>query len=162
MGLVIRLFKGGNRMTTIFDVANYFISRSESENPMTPLKLQKLCYYAQAWSLVWDDDKLFDDEFQAWVHGPASYELYKKYQGYSPIKEFVGEFNENIFSNDQLETLQAVWDGYGSYSGKYLEQLTHNEDPWKNARVGYSPGQPSNVIIDKNSMKEYYSNLSNG
>jgi uncharacterized phage-associated protein len=34
---------------TIFDVANYFILRSDDENPMTPLKLQKLCYYAQAW-----------------------------------------------------------------------------------------------------------------
>ena len=37
--------------TTIFDVAEYILSESDT---ITAMKLERLCYYAQAWSLVWD------------------------------------------------------------------------------------------------------------
>lgn len=162
MGLVIRLFKGGNRMTTIFDVANYFISRSDDENPMTPLKLQKLCYYAQAWSLVWDNENLFEEDFEAWVHGPANHMLYRKYKEISFIKHIDPDYNDNIFNEDSLETLDVVWNTYGDYSGKYLEQLTHIEEPWINARRDLHPGEKSNNVIAKESMKLFYSSLNNG
>lgn len=38
-------------MINIFDVAKYIL---ELEGPMTPMKLQRLCYYSQAWSLAWN------------------------------------------------------------------------------------------------------------
>jgi uncharacterized phage-associated protein len=162
MGKVIGFFEmGEKRMATIFDVANYFISKAnnEDENFMTPLKLQKLCYYAQAWSLVWDDKELFKEDFQAWVHGPANYKLYKKYDvGKNVYIDNVDSaFNMRLFNKDQLNTLDAVWTAYGKFSGSYLEQLTHQEDPWKLTRGTLPPGMGSNVIIDKKFIKEYYS-----
>ena len=39
----------------VLDVAQYI--RGEAEK-LTSWKLHKLCYYAQAWSLVWDDEPL--------------------------------------------------------------------------------------------------------
>jgi len=42
--------------TNCFDVAAYILSKKA---PMPAMKLQKLVYYAQSWSLVWDDEPLF-------------------------------------------------------------------------------------------------------
>lgn len=64
---------------SIFDVANWFLQKEE----MTPKKLQKLCYYAQAWSLALKDSAIMDGvQFEAWVHGPVNYELWQKCKGF--------------------------------------------------------------------------------
>lgn len=55
-------------MPTIFDAAKFIL---EQLGQMSTMKLQKLCYYAQAWSLVWDDAPLFEEDFQAWANGPV-------------------------------------------------------------------------------------------
>lgn len=65
-------------MANAFDVAKYIL---EVKGTMSTMKLQKLCYYAQAWSLVWDDKPLFDEEFEAWANGPVCRELFFKTQG---------------------------------------------------------------------------------
>ena len=43
-------------MASVFDVAAYIL---QQQGAMTTWKLQKLVYYSQGWSLVWDDDALF-------------------------------------------------------------------------------------------------------
>ena len=164
MGILVQLKKGGRKMITIYDVANYFIKKAndDAENSMTPLKLQKLCYYAQAWSLVWDEKEIFKEDFQAWVHGPANYRLFKKYQGItrnSNIDEIDETFDENTFSDEQIETLNVVWDEYGKFTGSYLEQLTHQEKPWRQTRGELDPGIGCERIIPKELMKEFYSTL---
>lgn len=163
MGKVLQLLHRRGGMVMIFDVANYIISlaKANEESFVTPLKLQKLCYYAQAWSMVWDDKPIFDEEFEAWAHGPANYDLYKKYEdrGYFPIYEIDEDFNANILSDEQKETIEAVWDAYGMYDGKYLENLTHEEDPWIIARGDCGLGERCNEVITLESMKEYYSKL---
>lgn len=70
-------------MPTIFDVANYFLAKSDPEADVyiTPLKLQKLTYYTKAWSLAIHNDPLFDSHFEAWVHGPVNPDLsYRKFK----------------------------------------------------------------------------------
>lgn len=64
-------------MANVFDVAKYIL---EVKGTMSTMKLQKLCYYAQAWSLVWDDKPLFGEEFEAWANGPVCRELFLKTQ----------------------------------------------------------------------------------
>ena len=51
-------------MANVFDTAKYILEKS---GKMSTMKLQKLCYYSQAWALVWDDAPLFDEDFQAWA-----------------------------------------------------------------------------------------------
>ena len=90
--------KGGNTMANVFDVAKYIL---EKKGTMSTMKLQKLCYYAQAWSLVWDDAPLFDEEFEAWANGPVCRELFFKTQGQfsvSAADETGGE--DNLTDNE--------------------------------------------------------------
>lgn len=169
MGKIMKfsnLRMGEKGMATIFDVANYFISQSRIEegNIVTPLKLQKLCYYAQAWSLVWDDKELFNEDFEAWAHGPANYNLFDKYRDYkyNIIDEVDSDYSEDIFKKDQKETLEAIWRDYGIYEPKYLEELTHQEEPWIDARQDCAPGEICSNIITKQSMKEFYSKFLDG
>lgn len=148
-------------MVTIYDVANYFrncVDRGAG-SVMTHLKLQKICYYAQAWHLVFEDRPLFGANFQAWTHGPVCPELYQEYKdyGYSPIPEAEGLDPDCIFTTEQMEFLDEVWDTYGHYDGKYLEDLTHEELPWIEARAGIPEGQRCINVISEQTMKTYYS-----
>lgn len=143
-------------MATIFDVANYFRWRVDYDagDNITALKLQKLCYYAQAWHLVFTGGPLFEEEFEAWDHGPLNYALWKLYQkpqGWTPIDpdDDLWEFEPaEIFTSDELDTLNEVWETYGAYTAKHLEHLTHQEDPWRSAK--------KNDVIKKSVMRAYY------
>jgi hypothetical protein len=57
-----------NKKATVFDVAAYIL---EKKGEMSAWRLQKLVYYSQAWSLVWDERPLFDEPIQAWANGPV-------------------------------------------------------------------------------------------
>ena len=147
-------------MVTIFDVVNYFLRKVDktSGSSMTPLKLQKLVYYAQAWHLAFYGTKLFNEEFQAWVHGPVNYELWQKYSGFMEIEPEEG-IELPQFTDEQLDVMNQVWEVYGKYDAKYLEELTHKELPWIEARKGYGPGERCNVVISTDTMREYYRGL---
>ncbi|MGG1879346.1 type II toxin-antitoxin system antitoxin SocA domain-containing protein [Paenibacillus cisolokensis] len=148
-------------MAKLHDVANFFINKSHEEGiPITHLKLQKLCYYAQAWHLVLSkkNTPLFRGEFQAWVHGPVNPELFKTYRqyGWDPIMKKPEEIN---LDRSEEEILNEVWQAYGSFDAKYLEALTHNEKPWKKARKGLPEDAYSTEVIDEDEMLKYYSSL---
>ncbi len=53
-------------MASCLDVAEYILREM---GPVTAMKLQKLVYYSQAWSLVWDEEPIFEEEIQAWANG---------------------------------------------------------------------------------------------
>ena len=46
---------------SVLDVAAYILDK---RGKMSTWKLQKLCYYAQAWSLVWDEEPLFEENIE--------------------------------------------------------------------------------------------------
>ena len=144
---------------SIFDVANYFLSKVDysSGSSITPLKLQKLVYYAQAWHMVFYDKPLFEEHFEAWAHGPANpslFQLYKPY-GWHSIDP-LDRIDFSMFTDEQIKHLDEVWETYGRYDGKYLENLTHQESPWVDARMGYGPGEYCTKEITLDSMKRYY------
>jgi len=136
----------------IFEIANWFLSKET----MAHKKLQKLCYYAQAWFITLKDIRLTDAVFEAWVHGPVSPILYDRFKqfGYSTIR-IVDSYSPAIMEED-LELLESVWQTYGDYTGNALEALSHNEQPWIDARSGYEADEPCTVPISLDSMKAYY------
>lgn len=141
------------------DIARYFIYLANREKkPISNKKLQKLVYYAQAWSLVFSGRKLFKEPIEAWVHGPAVRSLYVKYKrfGFEPIKEEVKE-GELIISTKTKELLDNVWKLYGKMDSGYLEMLTHSEKPWQDARNGLQSSESSDNEITTKAMKEFYS-----
>lgn len=140
-------------MEDILNVANYFLTKES----MTHKKLQKLCYYAQAWYLANHGKPLVPNRFEAWIHGPVCPDLYSQYKswGWLPI---VVDKNSNIsFSDDSIPGfLDLVYNVYGKYSGDELESITHQELPWQQAREGYSSTAYCREPISWNTMKTYY------
>ena len=145
-------------MNTIFDVARYFLN---SFGEMTTMKLQKLCYYAQAWSLAWDGEPLFEEEFQAWANGPVCPELFRAHSGKFKLASDYFDDHDQPFSEDQKETLDAVKNFYGKESSQWLSELSHKEAPWRIARRNTPVGERCINTITKDSMQEYYSGLAN-
>ncbi|MDE0048127.1 MAG: DUF4065 domain-containing protein [bacterium] len=142
-------------MASVFDVAAYILER---QGPMTTWKLQKLVYYCQAWSLVWDDDVLFPEEIEAWANGPVVRELYNAHRGNYRIS-CMRKGNPDSLTEVQRETVEAVLTFYGDKSPQWLSDLTHMEAPWKSARRGIPDGVRGNQIISKESLAEYYGSL---
>ncbi len=141
-------------MVDVCDVASWFLSHE----PMTHKKVQKLCYYAQAWyCTLYDGSPLFDDEIQAWIHGPVVPALYPIYADYkwNPIPQT--SFDCEKFDSKVIDVLEAVYHTYGEFSGDQLESLTHSEDPWIQARGTLKPWETSSTPISCKTMREYYS-----
>ncbi|MEC3885513.1 type II toxin-antitoxin system antitoxin SocA domain-containing protein [Halobacillus sp. HZG1] len=144
--------------TNIHRVAEYFLALSTpgTSRSITPLKLQKLVYYAQALSHPFNNRYLFKEDFEAWVHGPVSPELYYNYKKYRS-KDIQDDVKKPNINPDDAKVIEAVWQIYGEKDGKFLENKTHNEKPWKETRSGLSYYESSNKIIPKEKIKEYYS-----
>lgn len=138
------------------DVAEWFLSKEA----MSPKKLQKLTYYAEAWSnALLNRSMISDDKFQAWVHGPVSPVLYQTYKDYKWNDIPKVEDNSSEFDTDDLDLLESVWLTYGENSANDLEALTHTESPWFNARAGLCDDDISNNLISTDDMREYYSKI---
>lgn len=143
-------------MPNVFDVARYILRVC---GPLSAMKLQKLVYYSQAWSLVWDDDPLFPEEIQAWANGPVVPDLYDIHRGLFKVEErFIPGEIENL-SENQKETIDSVCDYYCKMNAQQLSDLTHHEQPWILAREGLSNGERGNKEITISSMAEYYGSL---
>ncbi|HUX44659.1 MAG TPA: type II toxin-antitoxin system antitoxin SocA domain-containing protein [Terracidiphilus sp.] len=142
-------------MAKVHDVAAYIISKVRNVDAM---KLQKLLYYAQAWSLVWDKRPLFSSTVEAWANGPVVREVFKAYQGQYKIAE--PRFgNKDGLNPNEKQTVDAILKFYGPKTGFYLSQLTHRERPWMDARKGLAPGDFGCNEITKSAMLEYYGSL---
>lgn len=143
-------------MPSAHDVANYILHK---KGRMSTWKLQKLVYYSQAWSLVWDDEQpLFSEQIEAWANGPVVPALYKVHRGSFDIERWPSGDRSRL-SKAQRETIDAVLDYYGKHTGHWLSELTHREKPWKEARRGLGPKDASKRKISLASMAEYYGSL---
>lgn len=147
--------EGKTPMARVHDVAAYIISKLRSVDAM---KLQKLLYYSQAWSLVWDKQPLFSPKIEAWANGPVVRMVFKTYQGQYKISKAVAG-DKSKLSPDELSTVDAVLKFYGKRDGFFLSELTHRERPWMDARKGLAPGEPSDREITKAAMRDYYGSL---
>lgn len=126
------------------------------ESP-SPMKLQKLCYYAQGYALA-EENQLFDEDFQAWQHGPvvrALYDRYKKYE-WRQIGEDVGESDDLSESDDLIDFITNIVSAYGRYDGAALSTMTHRESPWLDARGDLDESEGSTAIISKESMRKFF------
>lgn len=140
---------------TAHDVANYILwldDRFEGSEGITPLKLQKLVYYCQGFHLAMFDGNLFEDEIQAWLHGPVVADLYHHFKSVGDdIVEPPKDINLELFTKEQLELLDEVIESYGQFSAWRLRNMTHEELPWKKA---YEAGK--NNPISTLDMKSYF------
>lgn len=147
-------------MATVHDVAAYILKNMVPVEPsgITAWKLQKLAYYSQAWSLVWDDTPLFNENIEAWANGPVCPALYEQHRGQFKVEKLDRGSIDDL-SADQKETIDMVIKHYADKTSQALSQLTHAEAPWISARKGLAPGERGNHVIPHDSMAEYYGGL---
>jgi uncharacterized phage-associated protein len=136
-------------MVNIFDVARDILDTIGGE--VSTIKLQKLCYYCQAWHLAMHGVPFFNEDFVKWTHGPVCRELFNVHRGCFCIsginipREFC--LNEK-YSSGEAGIVELVIQHYGPLDGDDLSTISHREDPWKNT--------PDNAIIPKDLMRDFY------
>ena len=130
---------------------------------ITPLSLQKILYYAQGFYKAFFGKFLFEDDCQAWVHGPVYVNIYEKYKEFKSanISIDIDYDIEDIIVDEKREILDVIIKYFGYYNGKALEKMSHYETPWINARKGLLPTENSNNIINKEDIKDYFEKVKN-
>lgn len=124
---------------SVFDVAQHFLSRAE-RNEVSPLKLQKLCFYAFGWYSYQTGSALFSDRFYAMELGPVVSELLSAHAGRRrlSLRELQPQFEVRETTPTPLDSytsavVDAVWDHYGTFDAGQLVDMTHEEQVWVDA-----------------------------
>lgn len=129
----------------------------------TPLALQKILYYIDGFSLALLDKKIFEQEPEAWVHGPVYkciYEKYKDYKFNNINKENLLKYlNINSLTEKEVYLIDEVIKSFGCFSGKTLEKMTHLSQSWLNSRSGLDLEVPSNNIISKEIIEKEFKDI---
>jgi uncharacterized phage-associated protein len=136
-------------MATVHDVAAFILAEMGQVGAM---QLQKLVYYAQAWSLVWDGEPLFPEQVQAWDKGPVVSELWERCARAPFVGRIAGDTSS--LSVNQRATIAAVLAFYGIRSGSWLSELSHREPPWLEARLHANGSR--NPVITQDAMRVFF------
>ena len=140
-------------MSTSLDAARYFIAAADADEGISHLKLQKLCAYAQGMSLAWLGRPLFNEELEAWPHGPVEPELYQRYKKFGPNPVEGGNMDvahaREAFDDYHKLVLESVNEYYGRFSAWHLRELSHIDFP---AKFG------SGLVICKEAMQRAFEN----
>jgi uncharacterized phage-associated protein len=158
MSEIASKFLQGSFNYSVRDVANFFLAveKHGKQERITHLKLQKLVYYAQGTALVRHKKTLFNEEIQAWPHGPVCPDLYKCFRHTRELSDLRDIERENVMklfskNTDPCQVLTDVWHAFGKYTGSMLENMTHQETPWLEAiRKG------KNTVITTEAMYKYF------
>lgn len=133
----------------------------EKLEEVTPLMLQKLLYFIQGVYSALYGKPIFEEDCRAWVHGPVYPEVYELFRDfkYNPIDDArfaLLEGTVDALTEEEKNVIDLVVNTFGMYGGKVLERITHNEDPWKEARKGYGDSIPSSELLPKDHIMRYY------
>jgi uncharacterized phage-associated protein len=145
---------------TAQNVADYFLCRAnEAGEPITNLKLQKLLYYAQGYFLAINcGESLFEDEIEAWVHGPVVPNVYRIYKHFrwQPINTEIAAPDISQTITDFLDLIIETFLPMDAYK---LELMTHAETPWLEARGDLPKDAVCRNTIKIKEMQSYFSKL---
>lgn len=130
-------------------VGNSIIYLSEKLPNLSKTKALKLIYILDELSIKKSGIPFFNLKYKVWKFGPVSEEIFidlssettllKKYiertseDGTTIIKPIKG-FNDDEFSDNDIELLDSVIEKFGNQSAKDLIHYTHRKNsPWHNA-----------------------------
>jgi uncharacterized phage-associated protein len=153
-------------------VANYFIEKAAREGvPLTPMKLQKLVYFAQGWHLALRDRPLIDEQIEAWQYGPVVRSLYRAFRecGDRPIREQAMDYGSQpeptvptveeqpADAEYTRKFLDRIWQIYGGYTAIQLSNMTHEPGtPWDAVRKEYEGAIPLGTDIPRETIRRYF------
>lgn len=141
-------------MAHVLDVAKYILER---QGRITTLKLQKLVYYAQVWSIAEHGEPLFSDTIKAWAQGPVVPTLFYEHKGRARVEASDITGGDTGLTDHDRARIDRVLGYYGSLPPSYLSKLTHYERPWKEAsETGERRGHKSPTIAIS-AIRSFYS-----
>lgn len=137
------------------DIANKIIINTDIDKGdiISNLKLQKLMYYLQGFNLAFFNEKLFEDDIEAWQYGPVVPSIYYNFKDFGKGAIFLSELTDEVqLDNEEQEDMfNQVMAEYGKFSAIRLMEMTHNEIPWKSTEI--------RNVIDIELMKNYFKTL---
>lgn len=137
------------------EVANALIALSDPEvgDIMSNLKLQKLLYYTQGFSLALRGQPIFDEDIVAWEYGPVVKSVYHEFKkAGSGAIEKNDDFDATLlFEKDEIDLIKEVYAVYGQFSALKLMNMTHEESPWKDT--------PPNGVISHSKLSSFFNTL---
>lgn len=138
----------------IDSVVNYLLCECED---ITPLALQKILYYIQGFYYAFLNKFIFEENCEAWVHGPVFRDIYYKYKEYKfdPIRGY-DVSKESDLSVSEKAIIDSVVKNLGCYSGKVLESFTHAEMPWLETRGDLPISVGTDRVIEKSIIADYF------
>jgi uncharacterized phage-associated protein len=141
-------------------IANYFIELAQAKGEtLSPMKLQKLVYYAVGWYAGHTGRPLADEAVEAWQYGPVFPSLYHEFKKYgsSPITAKANEYGDG----DELHEvavpadphirkfLENIWASYGKFTGIALSEMTHAPgSPWDLTRQAANGVRNADIPFD--------------
>jgi uncharacterized phage-associated protein len=163
-------------------IANFFLGLAEDEKiPLTPMKLQKLVYYAHGWHLGLTGHPLLNEAVQAWNFGPVIMSLYKEFAdfGSGPItrkaKDVEGNPGASVFDSEftlhepsiddytpeskafTKNLLERIWRVYSGFTAVQLSNMTHAPGtPWDQVNKRYNGNIPKYETIPEELIKQYF------
>ncbi len=149
-------------MYSALTIANFFIRKGLQEKiTVTPMKLQKLIYFAHGWHLAFFDRALIKEDVQAWPYGPvipAIYHVYKTY-GNATITQNTDEGIKGL-STETIEFLDFIWSTYKKFSPIHLSNITHLKDsPWDQVRQGHKGDLRRGIPMRNELIKRYFQKI---
>lgn len=157
-------------------IANYFLGLAErNEKSITPMKIQKLVYFAHGWHWAIKNEPLVDEDIQAWRFGPVIYSLYREFKEFgdqaitrrainmrvNPENNELEKHEPEIDRKDNLnELLEKIWEVYGEYSAAQLSNMTHEKgSPWDQVVSKCGGSVPMGIDIPDEIIKDYFCKL---
>ena len=156
--------------TKIYDarvIANKFLDLAdESGNGgLTPLQVGKLVYFAHGWTLGLYDRPLIEQYVEAWKYGPAIADVFhglKKYEDGVVEGRIVDIWNRpytDLVLDQDMSTIEEVYQAYGHISGEGLLIMTHREGtPWDKVDRNLH-AYVRNLTIPNGIIRDYFAGL---
>lgn len=147
-------------------VANEFLAVAKKHGELlTPMKLQKLVFYAHGWSLALAQEPLVSNRIEAWAWGPVIPDLYRQFRmygnepilrpacytalrgsGFAVVTPSLDDYPNDAGKREARRIIERVWEIYGKFSAAKLSNATHAKGtPWEQV---YKEGQQSIEILN--------------
>lgn len=138
-------------------IAEYFLLLAKQEGEaITPLKMQKLIYFAHGWNLAIRGEPLVKESVGAWPYGPVIRSIYDEYKKYGrdaiPVDGNCGIIDEGLQGDTTTTTLlNKVWEVYRQFTAFQLSNMTHEQgSPWQKANAEQAS------IIPDDEIRKYF------
>ncbi|MBU3110994.1 type II toxin-antitoxin system antitoxin SocA domain-containing protein [Clostridium lacusfryxellense] len=136
---------------------NYLLCKCDD---ITPLALQKLLYYVQGFYYAFMNRFIFEENCEAWVHGPVYKNVYIKYREYCFDRIECDDLTDDItLSGSEKTIIDSVIKNLSGYSGKTLEAFTHLETPWLVTRGDLPTSVNTDREIDRELIGSYFTDV---